>query len=927
MKKILLLCLTTLFALTTWAYDFYDETSGFYYNIVDGGVEVTYASDNKTDECTFTDDIIIPESVEYEGTTYTVVGVGEYAFYKARGLTSIELPSKLTYVGEYAFYTNYSATYVQSIVVPDLVKTVGQRAFAGNDNVEVISIGEGVEHIGVVAFQCMNAFTVYSFNPTPPEADGDIFSDYPIDHGGILYVPIGSRDLYLEVDPWYFYWDNILEIGVTPPSIETLGASNIDKTTATLTASYTRGSQTIMEQGFEYRSGSSETQKIKATSVSSEEMVADLEELQSNTLYYYRAYVTTTSATYYGEEMSFRTANDYSCCLDDIYYNITDVTNRTCEVTCLFSDSEMNSTAYSGDIDIPSTIEIDGIDYTVTGVGRYAFNYCNNLTSVKIPDTVTSLGSYAFEYCTSLKSVDIPSTLTSLPSYLFFQCTSLTDVTLPSNISSIPVELFCYCESLEEITIPESVTSIGWYGFGYCHSLKEITIPSSVKTIDTGAFYECTSFTSVVVPNSVTSLGTYVFAHCSNLEEVTLSESIQTLDRSVFTYCSNLKSIELPDALTSIGLNTFSYCTNLMDVKFGNSLKSIGELAFAYCGFEEITLPNSLETLDYFAFQHCNNLKSIIIPENVTTIKEAFGYCDNLTYAEIGKSVTDISDAFSGCSALEEVKFAENSVIETIGESPFYMCRSLTSINIPNSVTYIGGYAFASCRGLPEITLPSSLEAIHYAAFQYCVALRKVYSNNPTPPTCEYTGDICVFDGVDYDSCTLYVPAGSYDDYASAKEWEDFMAIVEMVGVETLSAGDVAASSAVLNGKITIGEHSMDVTEKGFEFWKEDSENVLTTIYLEDNDMSFNITNLDPTTTYTYRAFATTEDGTIYGENVTFTTLDDIPDGIDSIGMSGINGENVEGIYSTSGQKLNSAVKGVNIIRYTDGTTKKVLVK
>ena len=89
---------------------------------------------------------------------------------------------------------------------------------------------------------------------------------------------------------------------------------------------------------------------------------------------------------------------------------------------------------YAGDIVIPETVAFDGIIYTVTSIGDYAFWDCDNLRSVTIPNTVRSIGSSAFDGCSSLKNVEIPSTVISIGSGAFEYCSSLTSVTVGMEI-------------------------------------------------------------------------------------------------------------------------------------------------------------------------------------------------------------------------------------------------------------------------------------------------------------------------------------------------------------------------------------------------------------------------------------------------------------------------------------------------------------
>ena len=105
------------------------------------------------------------------------------------------------------------------------------------------------------------------------------------------------------------------------------------------------------------------------------------------------------------------------------------------------------NTSISGDITIPATLG----GYSVTTIGYEAFDSCNNLTSVTIPDSVTYIVNLAFSNCTSLKSVTIPDSVTSIYDSAFYNCTSLESVTIPDSVASIGIEAFHGCESLQAV--------------------------------------------------------------------------------------------------------------------------------------------------------------------------------------------------------------------------------------------------------------------------------------------------------------------------------------------------------------------------------------------------------------------------------------------------------------------------------------------
>lgn len=189
-------------------------------------------------------------------------------------------------------------------------------------------------------------------------------------------------------------------------------------------------------------------------------------------------------------------AHDFE--VDGIYYNI--LNDNEVEVTYRGSNY-YSFDEYSGDVSIPSTVTYDGITYSVTSIGSYAFYGCYSLASITIPNTVTSIGELAFNWCSSLSSIDIPSSVTSIGKRAFSNCAALTSITVASNNQTYDSRENCNAV-IETATntlvvgssntvIPNSVTSIGDCAFFECRGLTSITIPNSVISIENNAFYFC----------------------------------------------------------------------------------------------------------------------------------------------------------------------------------------------------------------------------------------------------------------------------------------------------------------------------------------------------------------------------------------------------------------------------------------------------
>ena len=198
-------------------------------------------------------------------------------------------------------------------------------------------------------------------------------------------------------------------------------------------------------------------------------------------------------------------------------YTITDEENKQVELSGYEGEKP------SGTLNIPATVTRNGIEYSVTSIGNYAFDGCSNLQSVTIPNSVTSIGNSAFKGCSRLQSLTIPKSVTSIGNYAFDGCSNLQSVTIPESVTTIGIHAFSGCSSLQSVTIPNSVTGIGNYAFSGCSSLQSITIPNSVTSIGYFAFRNCSDLQSVTIPNSVTSIGNDAFSYCSNLQSVTIN--------------------------------------------------------------------------------------------------------------------------------------------------------------------------------------------------------------------------------------------------------------------------------------------------------------------------------------------------------------------------------------------------------------------
>ena len=206
------------------------------------------------------------------------------------------------------------------------------------------------------------------------------------------------------------------------------------------------------------------------------------------------------------------------------------------------------------------------ISSSVTSIGEEAF--CNNdIKSVifAADSKLESIGKSAFAFCDNLTSIEIPASVTSIGEDAFNDCDNLTSVTFAngSKVKSIGDNAFSGCDNLTSVTLEKCgmLETVGNYLFGSCKNLTSITIPSSVKEIGQGAFAYCSNLEKVIFEkdSQLTNIGYFAFGYCDSIIEITIPSGVTSVAQRLFYSC-NLERITIPVTVTSIGEEAFFGC-------------------------------------------------------------------------------------------------------------------------------------------------------------------------------------------------------------------------------------------------------------------------------------------------------------------------------------------------------------------------------
>ena len=292
---------------------------------------------------------------------------------------------------------------------------------------------------------------------------------------------------------------------------------------------------------------------------------------------------------------------------------------------------------------------------------------------------------------------------------------------------------------------------------------------------------------------------------------------------------------------------------------------------FAYLyDMEEIVLPAKLKSIGDDAFIFCRSLKSINIPESVQKIGlRAFFGCSSLKSMKLPIGITEIkSGLLSSCTNLTSIDIPYTT--EEIGHNAFSKCTSLKSIELPYSLNNMGISVFYGCTALTSVTIPKNIRYINDYTFYGCTGLKSLTLQEGTTDIWDYA----------FTDCTL-------------------LTTITLPSTLGIICDAAFANCNSLKSIYALNPQGIGIKGKPFEEYTQSQ----CTLYVPEGSM------------YNYQCW---EEWYAFNHIVEFS-----PTGINGV-HSAAERREVER-YDTSGRRQTSPTKGLNIVRFNDGTTRKVM--
>lgn len=508
----------------------------------------------------------IHSAFDYQGVTYTVVGIDKEAMVGAE-INDIVIPESITSIGASAF----AGSTVASVTLPDRLAVIGESTFAGCINLDTVNIPSAMTEIPANAF----AYTALKGTLVIPSSVVNIAASAFEGCESLTGIEI-PKSVRMLMSKAFAGCTSLTNVKVYATEPLTVDADLFDSSVfGTATLQCPKGFADVY----------AEAPVWKNFAVIKDDFLLDVN----------------SGDRFVSQKMP---------------YEITSLKDGEMTVKAKFHhfDGKHRDTAveianakFSGDVVIPSEITYMDKKFRVTEISDSAFFRAKNLTSVTMPADIRGFGKNMFDGCEKLVSCNIPDNVTEISPNCFSSCAALKSIVIPAGVTAIGNNAFYYCSSLESISLPEGLKTIGERAFYQCAKLAEINLPVGVTAVPAYAFGYCSSLTHFEFGDRITSIGNYALSGCIKLQSVTLPSALTAIPNSLFNGCKALTSVDIPASVTSIGSSAFNGCMSMTEIELPAGVKTIQSNAFQNTpdGFKVYVCdPDALTSLTAYSFRH-----------------------------------------------------------------------------------------------------------------------------------------------------------------------------------------------------------------------------------------------------------------------------------------------------------------------------------
>lgn len=743
--------------------------NGLYYDLDTSSrtATVTYQTLEWYNYASLPASVKIPETVTYNGVTFTVTKIADRAFRYCKYMEEISIPGTVTEVGTTSRYSSdlpfYDCTSLKKVRFED---------------------GEQPISLGVYYSSSYNGSGLFSSCPLEEVSIGrnitykdSYFAKYPQDYGYSAFynqpklAKVTFSSTVTEI-PAYLFYENVAMTLTDLPKVKTIGKSAFEECSKLTTLNLGQDLMTVGD----------------------------------------RAFYNCTNVT----KLTFPDA--ITTIGDEAFYNCSSVT----EVTVGSKLKSIGTSAFQKCGSFTAILLPDNF----TTMGASAFEDCKKLTVAKLGNSLTAVPEKAFKNCISLSEMTVPATSVSIGDQAFYNDAALAVITMNEGLKTIGNEVFWNNSGVRTFTIPGTVTSIGTNSFYGCTSTSVLRFKDGegTLTIDTKKtrskkiddmttnssytdrrydyFYDCpiktlylgrdlkydysdntyiydyvdgqweckgrasapfansTTLQRVTIGPKVTFLYNHLFHNCDKITTIDIPASIAKIYGNAFDDCSSLTATTFHDATNNhtltLGDYAFRNCATLPEVTFPRQLLSVGNYTYAQCPLlKTLTFPAMLESIGNYAFAECTGLTQLTFKDSGKSVKLGYGarsnsgtsYLDNmplfgnssLTYLYIGRNINYTAgekygySPFYNQSFLTDVRFSQSGTVSYCKDYLLYKVNNCKTLTLPESLTSIGNWTFRGMAALESIVIPNAVTEMGTYAFADDTSLKSAKLSTSCP--------------------------------------------------------------------------------------------------------------------------------------------------------------------------------------------------